>query len=111
MDPAALTILERIAVRPVQEPTEIIPLVQTSYRDAIPHAQRHASSEVYVVRHEERLPITDVDNESLVRGAVVVIGEKAADEASDFDPPPIIAFRVANVSPPSQAPSSFRHDG
>jgi hypothetical protein len=58
----------------VQEPAEVVPLVKASQLDAIAHAERHATGEIYVVRHEERMAIADIDNESLVGGAVVVIG-------------------------------------
>jgi hypothetical protein len=74
MDPAALPVLERVTVRPVQEPAEIIPLVNASHLDAIAHAERHSTREVYVVRNEERSAITHIDDESLVSGGVVVIG-------------------------------------
>jgi hypothetical protein len=73
MDPAALPVLERVTVRPVQEPAEIIPLVNASHLDAIAHAERHSTREVYVVCNEERKATTHVDDESLVSGAVVVI--------------------------------------
>ena len=61
-------------MRPVQEPAEIIPLVDPSHLDAIAHAERHSTREVYVVRNEERSAITHIDDESLVSGGVVVIG-------------------------------------
>ena len=81
-----------VAVRPVHESAEIIPLVHAAHVDPITHANRHAFSEVNVMRDQQGPAIADVDDETLVARAVVVIRQKAADEARDFDPPPIVAF-------------------
>jgi hypothetical protein len=52
---------------PVHQSAEVVPLVQPSQLYAVAHAERHALCEVDIVRYEEGLAITDVDNESLVR--------------------------------------------
>ena len=81
---------------PVHETTEIVPLVHAAHLDTITHADRHAFGKVNVVRDQQGLPIADVDDEALVARAIVVIRNQAADEASDFDPPPIITFRIVD---------------
>ena len=92
-------------VRPVQEAAEIVPFVQATNTNAIAHAHGHAFSELDVVGNQQRLAIADVDDETLVPGGVVVIRQKAADEACDFDPPPFFGLAVADISLPSPAPS------
>ena len=87
-------------VRPVQEAAEVIPFVQAAHPYAIAHAEWHAISNVDVVRYEQRLAVADVDHEALVTRAVLVVRQKAADEARDFDPPPVFGLAVADISSP-----------
>ena len=49
---------------------------------------------------QERLPIADVDDESLVTRVVIIVMQEAADEARNLDPPPVIALVEADVSLP-----------
>ena len=92
-------------VRPVQESAEIVPFVQAAHAHAVAHAEGHAFSKVGIVRDQQRLAIADVDDEALVPRAIMVIRQKAADEARDFDPPPVFGLAVADISSPSRAPS------
>ena len=92
-------------VRPVQESAEIVPFVQAAHAHAVAHAEWHAFSKVGVVGDQQGLAIADVDDEALVPGAIMVIRQKAADEARDFDPPPVVGLAVADISQPSPAPS------
>lgn len=92
-------------MRPVHQPTEIVPLVLSAYPYAIAHTERHALGELDVVDYQERLAIADIDDESLVRRPLAIIWQKAADEARDFDPPPVFRLAVADTSPPSPVPS------
>ena len=92
-------------VRPVQESAEIVPFVQASHTHAVAHAEGHAFGQVGIVRDQQRLAIADVDDKALVSRAVMVVRQKAADEARDFDPPPVFGLAVANISSPSPAPS------
>ena len=92
-------------VRPVQESAEIVPFVQAAHAHAVAHADGHAFSQVGIVRDQQRLAIADVDDEALVPRAIMVIRQKAADEARDFDPPPVFGLAVADISSPSRAPS------
>ena len=58
---------------PVNEPAQIIPLVHAPNRDAVTHAERHALSNIEVMGDQQRPAIADIDNETLVAGAIVVI--------------------------------------
>ena len=87
-------------VRPVQQAAQVVPLVQAAHAHAVAHADGHAICDVDVVRYEQRLAIADVNNEALVACAVLVIRQKAADEARDFDPPPVFGLAVADISSP-----------
>ena len=73
--------------------------------DAVTHADRDAFGQVDIVCDQERLAIADIDDEALMRRTVFVITQKAADEARDFDPPPIITLCEINASSPLSAPS------
>ena len=57
------------------------------------------------MRNQQCLPIADIDSESLVKRVVIVIMQKATDEALDLDPPPVIALVESDVSLPLPAPS------
>ena len=90
---------------PVYESAEVIPFIKTTHVDAVPHADRNAFGQFDIVCNQERLVITDIDDEALMPGAVFVITQKAADEARDFDPPPIITLGEIDASSPLSAPS------
>ena len=81
---------------PVHEAAKIIPLIHAAHVDAITHADRHAFREIDVVGDQQGLAVADIDNEALVSRIVVVVTQEAADEARDFDPPPIVLLRVAD---------------
>lgn len=104
-NPAALLVLERVAVCPVQESTEIVPFIQAPHAHAVAYAERDTFSEIGVVGNQQRLAVADVDDEALMPAIVMVVRQKAADEARDFDPPPVFGLAVADASPPSPAPS------
>lgn len=65
-DPAAVFNTMRIVMRPVHEPTEFVPLVHTAKMDSIPKAQRHALRQVDVVRNQQALAITQLQDKTLV---------------------------------------------
>lgn len=92
-------------MRPVHEAPEVVPLVQAAHVDAIPESHGDALGEFGVMGDQQRPTVADIDDEPLVIGAISIITQKAADEARDFDPPPVVAFIEANSSWPSQAPS------
>ena len=58
---------------PVNEATEIVPLVQTTNLHSVAHAEGYALREVEVVRDQQGLPIADVDDEALVTGSVAIV--------------------------------------
>ena len=92
-------------VRPVHQTAEIVPLIHAAYANTIAKTERHVFRDIDVVGDQQGPAITYVDNEPLVTRAVVIIRQKAADEALDFDPPPIVTFRELDASSPSAAPS------
>ena len=98
--PAAFFSAVWVAVRPVDKTAQVIPLVHAAHLNAIPQAERHAVGEIDIVRDQQRPATANIDDEALVTGTVVVITQQAADEARDFDPPPVIAFREVDISSP-----------
>lgn len=84
-------------MRPVQESTKVIPLVHAPHVHPVAHAERHALRKIDVVGDEQGPAITDVDDEALVAGAVVIIRQQASDEAGHFDPLAFITFRERSV--------------
>ena len=99
-DPAAFFVAERVPVSPVHQTAELVPLVHAAHVHAIAHADRDALGKIDVVRDQQGLAIADVDDETLVTRTIVVITQQAADEACDFDPPPVIAFGEVDTSSP-----------
>ena len=95
----------RIVVSPVYESAQVIPLVHAAHADAIAQTDGDPFGEIEVVRDQQRLPFADINDEALVTRAFVVIMQKAADEARDFDPPPVIAFVEFQASSPLPEPS------
>ena len=59
----------------------------------------------YSLGMKQRLAIADIDNEALMTRVVIVVRQEAADEARDFDPPPVIALVESYASSPLPAPS------
>ena len=91
---AAVLDAQRVVMRPVHQTTQIIPLVNAADIDAVSHAQGHSLREIDVMRDQECASTADIDDESLMPGSIVVIGQKAPDKTGDFDPASIIAFFV-----------------
>jgi hypothetical protein len=84
----------------VDQAAEVVPLVHAPHSYAITHADRDALRKIDVVGNQQCLAIADVDDETLVTRTVVVITQQAADEARDFDPPPVVAFGEVDTSSP-----------
>jgi len=68
-------------VRPVHQSAKVVPFVHATNVDAIPHAGRNALCEIDVVGDQKRLAIADINDEALVTRVIVVVRQKAADEA------------------------------
>ena len=87
-------------MRPVHEAPAVVPLVHPAQGDAIAEPDGDACRELEVMGDQKRLPIADVDDEPLVTRVVILVMQKAADEARNLDPPPVIALVEADVSLP-----------
>ena len=81
-------------MRPVNEPTQIIPFVHAADQHSVTHAEGNAFRQVDVVRYQQRAAIADIDNESLMSRTVIIVGQQAPHEALDFDPAAVIAFLI-----------------
>jgi hypothetical protein len=92
-NPAPVFFALRVTVSPVDQATEIVPLIKTAHVNPVTHAQRNAFGKIDVVRDQQALTVTDIDNEALVTRAIIINRQQAAHEAGDLDPFPIIAFR------------------
>ncbi len=58
---------------PVHEPAKLVPFVHATNLDAIAHTERHALGKIEVVGDQQCPAIADVDNETLVPIAIIVI--------------------------------------
>lgn len=97
--PTTLLDAQRIAVRPVHEAAEVIPLVDASYLHPVAHPERRAFGEVEVVRDEQGLPVAYVDDETLVALLTDVVGQEPPDLALDFDPAAVVLLRQLDGQP------------
>ena len=70
---AAGFIAHGIVVGPVHYAAEVVPLVNSPELYAVTECDRYTFSEVDVVCDQQRLAVTQPDNETLVTRAVVVI--------------------------------------
>ena len=71
---------------PVNQSAEVIPLVLSPKLDTVSESHRHPLCNVYVVSNEERSPIADIENKTLVPRALHVIRQQALHEARCLDP-------------------------
>ena len=76
----------RIVVSPVDQSTQVIPLVHATYVHAIAHPDRDAPCEIDVVGDQECFAVADIDDESLVTRALIVVRQQSDDETAGFDP-------------------------
>ena len=88
--PSAIFDTQRIAVRPVHETTEIIPLVDAAHLYPVTDAERHALGKIQVVGDQQGLPIADIDDETLVALLADVVGQEPPDQALDLDPAAVV---------------------
>ncbi len=72
-NPAAVLDALRVVMGPVNEAAKLIPLKHAPNLDAITHAERHALGEVEIVRNQQRPVVADINDETLVARAFVVI--------------------------------------
>lgn len=79
-------------MRPMDQAAQIVPFVHTANRHAIAQSHRNAFGQVDVVRDQHRNAVTDVDDEALMTGTVIVIRQQPTNEARNLDPGTRIAF-------------------
>jgi hypothetical protein len=101
-----------IVVSPVHEPTEIIPLVHTSYLDPVTDSDRHGFGEVDVMGDKQGFAIPDVQDETLVPGTVVVVRQQPHDDTPEFNPGSCIRlFETTTHTTPISVFILFRGQG
>lgn len=94
-DPATVFFAMRVPVRPVHEPTLIVPLEDAAKTDAIAQPHRHAARQVEVMGDQHRLPARQLHDKPLVPGAVMVVGDQACHVAGVLDPAVVVRLVVA----------------
>lgn len=73
-------------MRPVDEATELIPLVHAPETHPIPDADRNPVGEIDIVSNQHRLPVAHIEDETLVPRSFVVVGHDTTNDAGPFDP-------------------------
>ena len=103
-------------MRPVNEPAQIVPFVHATNVHSVAHAKGHPFGEVDIVGDQQGPAGADIQYESLMPRAIVVIRQQAFDEAADFDPRARVAFiqcgvqamsKSENCGKPSLAAAAF----
>ena len=60
-------------MRPVNQAAEVIPLVHAPELDTVSQPNRHALRNVNIVCDEERLPIADIENKTLMPRTLTIV--------------------------------------
>ena len=103
-------------MRPVHKPAQIVPFVHATNVHSVAHAKGHPFGEVDIVGDQQGPAGADIQYESLMPRAIVVIRQQAFDEAADFDPRARVAFiqcgvqamsKSENCGKPSLAAAAF----
>ena len=81
-------------MRPVHQTTQLIPLVHATNEHPVAHAEWNTLRQIDVMSDQQRATIANIDDESLVTRAVIIIGQEALHEARDLDPASVIAFLI-----------------
>ncbi len=55
-----------IVMRPVHQPTQVIPFVHPAKSNLVTHAGGHPVGKIDIVRDQQRLPVTRIQNDTLV---------------------------------------------
>ena len=86
LDPPVHMAALRIAMRPMDDATALIPFVLAVELDMVAGLQRrNPSSQVDIVRHQHCPSGAQLNDESLVPAAIVVVRKESADPATAFD--------------------------
>ena len=73
-------------MRPVHQPTLVIPFIQTPNANPASHAKRHPLRQIDIMCHQDGLAVSYIEHESLVAGLIVIVRQQAPDEARCLDP-------------------------
>ena len=63
----------RVVVRPMHQTAKLIPFVHAAKLHAIAKSKRYAFRQIYIVRDQQRLAARQLQNKTLVAGAVPVV--------------------------------------
>ena len=80
-DPATAFFTMRIPVRPVHQAALAIPLENAAESDPVAHTDRDAPGQVEVVSNQQGLAPGQLQDESLMPGATIVVRDKPHDIA------------------------------
>lgn len=78
----AAVVAHRVFVGPVDQPAEVVPLIDTPQGDAIAKTDRDTFCQMEIVRDEQCLLAAHIDDKALVSSVFVVIGQKPNDDAA-----------------------------
>ena len=84
-------------MRPVHQPAQLVPFVHAANADSIAQPHGHPLRQVDIVRDQERAMIPDINDKSLMPGAVVVVAKQTLDETGNLNPVARIVFRQCAV--------------
>ena len=108
---AAVLDTHRIVVGPVDQPAQVIPLVQAPQLDAVAEAYRHPIGQMDIVRDEHGLPATHIQYEPLMSLVFLVVRQQSNDLTTDVAPRSGIALAesgaVIGLSTTTHAPLSW----
>jgi hypothetical protein len=83
----------------MHQATKIIPLVHATHVHTIAHTERHSFGQIDVVCDQQATSIANVDDESLVSRAIIIIRQQASNEASNLYPATVIVLLVGFAHP------------
>ncbi len=90
-------------MRPVDEAAQIVPFVHATNVYPVAHSDRDTFGEVDIVGDQQGASRADIEDESLMPRAIVVIRQQTFDEAADFDPRARVAFIQCGVQAMSES--------
>jgi hypothetical protein len=70
----------------MHKPTEVVPFVHASKLDSIANTQGHTLRQIDIVRQQQTLAVTQVQHNSLMAVAIVVVSQKPPHYACLFNP-------------------------
>lgn len=67
-------------MRPVDQPAQLVPLVHTAKLDPVADSDRHTPGKVNVVGNQQGVATAQLQDKSLVMGAIAVVRQQANNE-------------------------------